>query len=58
MHGGDGAVRFFEDSRDLGDRQTTLGGEEKVVMILLEPGWSCWLLDNAVVKAAQMFSGG
>jgi len=50
LNSGDGAVRFFQGSKDLGDRQTGPKEKERVVMIVMEAGQSCWLLGNALVK--------
>lgn len=50
LDSGIGSVRFFENDRDLGARQTHPQAEKKVMMVILKSGCSCWLMDNALVN--------
>ncbi len=50
LRSGDGAVRFFSGDQDLGDCQTGPEAEDKVIMVLLPPKQSCWVIRDALTK--------
>jgi hypothetical protein len=50
LRSGDGAVRFFIEDMDLGDRQTGPKAADKVVMIFLFPKQTCWVISNPTVR--------
>ena len=50
LNSGDGAVRFFQEGKDLSAHQTHPEAKKKVVMVFLGVGHSFWLIRNASVK--------
>lgn len=50
LNKGEGAVRFFEGSQDLGIRLTKLESKDAAVMVFLNANHSFWVIGNASVK--------